>query len=351
MLGTNSTSAVNGRAAFLCVDDFLSSLPDARALQSAFELGLIDRLCDQPASTWDDLQKLSGVDAQGLRLLIGLLRASGVVEEQGVGIALTGKFRSALQFRDLLQAKLDFASLVAPDFLELFTALLKEPRQFQSRSRLFQLFGYQHSIDPTPENYARTQAWMRYTTCLTRYEAQTILREYDFSRHRRMLDIGGNSGEFVLQVCKAIPTIQGTVFDLPVVCAIGQDHVRSEPEAARIDFVAGNGLTDPLPAGCDLITFKSMLHDWPELEAKRLLTRASQALGPGGTLLIFERAPIEIGATGLPYSMIPMLLFFRSFRPPGFYKDHLEAIGMADVKIQTIHVEMPFFLVTARLGH
>jgi SAM-dependent methyltransferase len=285
-----------------------------------------------------------------MQLLVDLLQSNHVVDEQAGRIGLSRAFLAALEFRDLLEAKLDFANLVAPDFIERFSLLLSDPARFMSESRLFELFGYHHSLEPSPENYQRTRTWMRFTTCLTRYETQACLRNHDFGRHRTMLDVGGNSGEFVLRICKAHPEIRGTVFDLPLVCDVGQEHVRAEPEAGRIQFVKGNALADPLPTGFDLVTFKSMLHDWPEREARRLLARASQSLNPGGTMLIFERGPIEAGKGRLPYSQIPMLLFFRSFRSPSLYEEHLKTLGFADVQVREIDLEMRFFLVTARLG-
>jgi ubiquinone/menaquinone biosynthesis C-methylase UbiE len=162
------------------------------------------------------------------------------------------------------------------------------------------------------------------------------------------LDIGGNSGEFVLRICKNYPNIHATVLDLPLVCQVGLEHLRSEPEAERISFIKGNALADELPKDFDLISFKSMLHDWPENEAKQFITKASQSLQPGGTLLIFERGPIEVNETPLPYSMIPFLLFFRSFRSPAVYKEQLETLGFQDIGIQRIDLEMPFYLVTAK---
>ena len=91
-----------------------------------------------------------------------------------------------------------------------------------------------------------------------------------------------------------------------------------------------------------------MLHDWPEKEAKELIMRADQSLEPGGTLLIFERGPFEPGETTLPYSLIPFLLFFRSFRSPLMYEGHLKELSFQDIEIQRIDLEMPFYLVTAR---
>jgi ubiquinone/menaquinone biosynthesis C-methylase UbiE len=335
---------------FLCVDDFLKDMVAAQALKSALELGLIDQLREEQAGTFTRIEQQWGGDRRALALVLDLLAANRVVERLGDEVQLTRRFRVALRYRDLLEAKLDFANLVAPDLIGLFPWLLVDPARFMRQARIFDLFGYHRCFEPSPENYAATKRWMRFTTCLTRYEAQACMRFHDFGRYERMLDIGGNSGEFILQVRKRHTGLRGTVFDLPVVCDVGRDHVRGEAGADRIDFLKGNALIDPLPTGFDLITFKSMLHDWPEGEATRFLARARQALDPCGTLLIFERAPIEVGPASVPYSMIPMLLFFRSFRSPSFYQERLEELGYEEIAVQTIHLEMPFFLVTARRG-
>jgi len=342
----NQTGDRSTELEYLCVDDFLKSLVDARALATAFELGLIDYILQNPGVHLDDLRRALGSDERGLRFLLDLIAANQVIEEYKGKIKLTQLFIRALKFRDLLEAKVEFANFVAPDVIDHLTTLVHRPQQFGQDSRTFELFCYGRSLEQGPENYELTKRWVRITTALTKYEAQVCLKHYDFSRHRRMLDIGGNSGEFALRVCKAHPGIEATVFDLPVVCDVGLEHIRSEPEAGRITFLKGNALVDPLPQGRDLITFKSMLHDWPEREAKHFIARAREALAPGGTLLIFERGPIEIAGTTPPYSMIPFLLFFRSFRSPDLYTDQLHALGFRDVHVQRIELETPFHLVT-----
>src|SRR5688572_8220455 len=199
---------------FLAVDDFLRDLVGARALATALESGLIDALVAGPRSPAELASSLR-FDPRGLSLELDLLRANRVLErrsdeQRSDGVALTAAFEAALLYRDLLEAKLDFANLVAPDVFERFTALVNDPAGFQRDSRIFTLFGYQHSLEHNPENYRRTQAWVRFTTALTRYEAQACLHHHDFSRARRMLDVGGNSGEFVLQICRAHPDLHGT---------------------------------------------------------------------------------------------------------------------------------------------
>jgi len=332
---------------YLRVDAFIKNLIDARTLATAFELGVIDYLIENQDSTFDNLKSKFECDVQGVRLLLDLLMTNRVVEECDGEIKLSQQFLKALQYRDLLEVKLEFANLVVSDFTDLFTVLIKRPDRFGRNARVFDLFNYNRCFHYSPENYERTKRWMRITTSLTRYEAQVCMKHHDFSRYRRILDIGGNSGEFVLQICKKCPGILSTVFDLPLVCDIGREHVCHEPEAEKITFIKGNALADVLPEGFDLITFKSILHDWPEKEAKQLILKAGQSLEPGGTLLIFERGPIEPGKTSLPYSMIPFLLFFRFFRSPTVYEKQLKQLGFQDIQVQKIDLEMPFFLVAA----
>ena len=335
---------------YLCVDSFLRDAVPARALATAFELGLIERLCERGRSTADDLARRIGADGLGLRLLLDLLVANGVVEDREGEIELSAGFRRALRYRDLLEAKLEFAHIAALDMLDGFSHLVRSPGRFVRNSRIYRLFCYERALESGPGGQEATRRWVRITTALTRYEAGVCIERHDCSRYRRMLDIGGNSGQFALEMCRRNPAIRATVLDLPLVCQIGEAHVRHAPEADRITFVKGNALTDELPTGFDLVTFKSMLHDWPAEEMKRLMAQAARSLEPGGTLLVFERGPLEIREGTVPYSMLPFLLFAHAFRSPDVYRDQMEKMGFRDIAIQRIDLETPFFLVTGNKG-
>ena len=337
-----------GEIDFLVVDEFIATMIDARALKTAFELGLVDRLVEQRTGSAEALGRALGVDTPGLSLLLDLLAGNHVIEERAGDVRLSRRFLEALRYRDLLETKLDFAGFSINDFADLFTALVKEPRGFAGRSRMFQLFDYRRCLEPSRENYEQVRAWMRITSTLTRYEARAAMRLHDFSGHRRVLDVGGNSGEFLLQLCRRHAELSGTVLDLPLVCEIGLEHLLPEAEAPRIGFIKADVRTDPLPSGYDLITFKSMLHDWPPQEADRFLSKAVEALAPGGTLLIFERSPLRVREAAPPFSLIPTLLFFRSYRPPTEYAARLEALGLRDAVLREIQLDTSFFVLSAK---
>lgn len=330
---------------YLCVDEFIKEMVAARALSSAFELAVIDALASGTAATCDVLAQEIRAPQGGLKLLLRLLENTGVLERSDEQYHLTARFSAALRYRDLLLAKLDFAHIASHDFINLFSVLIADPVEFMKRAGMFRLFDYGNALVSTPESQNLTARWVRITTMLTRYEAQVCFALHPVGTYRRMLDVGGNSGEFALQACRVNPDLVATVFDLPVVCDIGSSHLRHEPEAGRIKFIKGNARADVLPEGNDLITFKSMLHDWPDQEVRGFLRKACQALEPGGTLLIFERGPFEIGDAGLPYSIIPFLLFAHTFRSPDLYVECLAEGGLSDISVRWIDLEMPFFIV------
>jgi SAM-dependent methyltransferase len=144
--------------------------------------------------------------------------------------------------------------------------------------------------------------------------------------------------------------LHATVLDLPVVCQIGEAHLRGRPEAARVRFLAADARIEPWPEAVDAVTFKSMLHDWPDRDATLFLTRAHAALRPGGTLVIFERTRLPLAGGPLSYAATPMLLFARSFRDEAWYRARLDALGFTNVRTQQVTLDTSFMIVegTAR---
>jgi SAM-dependent methyltransferase len=263
---------------------------------------------------------------------------------------LSDRFLTALTYRDLLEAKLDMLKVAVPDLLLGLTDLVTDERRFMSHSRMFQVFDYSRASTPGADNSEWTRRWVRYTTALTKYEAHACLDRHDFSRYRQLLDVGGNSGEFAAQICMRHAQLHATVLDLPVVCQIGEAHLRGRPEAARVRFLAADARIEPWPEAVDAVTFKSMLHDWPDRDATLFLTRAHAALRPGGTLVIFERTRLPLAGGPLSYAATPMLLFARSFRDEAWYRARLDALGFTNVRTQQVTLDTSFMIVegTAR---
>ena len=118
--------------------------------------------------------------------------------------------------------------------------------------------------------------------------------------------------------------------------------------AAATASVLGSVHTrDELPPPADLVSFKSVLHDWPDADAERLLQRAWSVVRPGGRLMIFERAPIEMAGRPIPYCMAADLVFLHFLRPAQFYINILDRLGFTRVTPHRIELDMGFHLIVA----
>lgn len=326
-------------------DAFLEGFIGTRALSFALSTGLIDRLADGPASV-EALASAAQVDPAGLSLLADLLAGAGVLTREGRALALTPRFRAALPRRAAMEAKLAFLDLAARDVEDHFAALLFDPKAYVGAGRVFSLFRYDRAVEPTAANLAHTRRWVDYVSALTEHEAEVVAPHLDLSARKRLLDVGGNSGAFAAALCRHNPALEATVLDLPVVCRIGSERMAGRPEAARIRFQAGDARHDPWPEGYDVISFKSVLHDWPEADALDLLARAADTLPSGGLLAVFERGPFE-GTRPQPFSAVANLVFAPFYRAPEIYLAALERLGFAGIAVRPIEIEMTFHLITA----
>ncbi len=115
-----------------------------------------------------------------------------------------------------------------------------------------------------------------------------VVRAFDLSRFRRIVDLGGATGHLTIAACEAYPQLQGVVLDLDRVIPVAREMVAQSTAAERISCVAGDFFEGELPEG-DLYALGRILHDWSEPKIERLLRRISDRLPKGGALLIAER--------------------------------------------------------------
>ncbi|MGE0565113.1 MAG: methyltransferase [Pseudolabrys sp.] len=117
--------------------------------------------------------------------------------------------------------------------------------------------------------------------------ARALAAAVDLTSHRRLLDIGGGSGAFDIELCRAYPNLTATVFDLPHVADIAADKIKDAGLSRRI-AVAGGTFFGAFPRGHDVHLFSMIMHDWDEAKNRGLLARSFEALEPGGIVIVSE---------------------------------------------------------------
>ena len=118
--------------------------------------------------------------------------------------------------------------------------------------------------------------------------ADEIFAAADLSRFRRLLDVGGGEGAFLSEVAARAPHLDLALFDLPPVAERARARLVQTGLGERVDVHAGSFVSDPLPAGADVISLVRILHDHDDDTVRGLLSACRDALSPGGVLLIAE---------------------------------------------------------------
>lgn len=112
-----------------------------------------------------------------------------------------------------------------------------------------------------------------------------LLSSYDFSSYKHLIDVGGGHGTLLSAILDAVPTIKGTLFDLPfVINAVAQRHNLSAPPFN----LASGDFFESVPAGGDGYLLKYIIHDWNDEQAERILLNCRKAMGETGRVLLFE---------------------------------------------------------------
>jgi hypothetical protein len=133
--------------------------------------------------------------------------------------------------------------------------------------------------------------------------SQDVVRIYDATPFRTIVDVGGSQGILLRGLLAQAPNARGVLFDLPEVVA----NAAPDP---RIDIVSGDFFTD-VPTVGDLYVLKSILHDWPDERCEVILRNVHRAAPAGATLLLVETilppAPQPSPVTFMDMNMLVML--------------------------------------------
>ncbi len=128
----------------------------------------------------------------------------------------------------------------------------------------------------------------RAMTALSRRVAHATVAAYDFSRFRRVVDVGGGHGAMLAAILTAHPSLTGVLFDQPGVVAGAAEVLQLADIAERCEVVGGS-FFEAVPGGGDAYLLKAILHDWDDAEAEAILRNCRHAAGQSGTLLVLER--------------------------------------------------------------
>lgn len=314
-------------------------------LAAAIDLQVLDSLGEAPRSA-AELAEAVRCDPNALPRLLRALVTIGVCNEDPTGSFAITPLGSRLR-RDHPES-LHFWSIYWMQFMRPLWSRMKEGvRTGQSVRKA--LTGFE-GFERQQQDPAAADTFNKTMVELTRLVAGRIARAYDFGGTRSIVDVGGGYGELLVAILRHTPHLTGTLFDLPHAADGARRRLDDAQLSGRCRFVAGD-FFDCVPSGADLYLLKSVVHDWPDAEARRILQNCRRAMPSSGRLLLVERIypdRIDRSATHqqIVRSDLAMLLGLGSQeRNQTQFRALISSAGFHIVRIET--VALAFSLVEA----
>lgn len=115
-----------------------------------------------------------------------------------------------------------------------------------------------------------------------------LIRAYDFSSARLVVDVGGGSGALLGGILAAAPQARGIVADLPGGLAAATRTLAALGVADRCRPVVADFFVE-VPTGGDVYILRQILHDWPDDRSAQLLAVCRRAMQPDARLLVIDQ--------------------------------------------------------------
>ncbi|HKZ77890.1 MAG TPA: methyltransferase [Pyrinomonadaceae bacterium] len=244
----------------------------AKYLFVANDVGLFESLADGPA-TLEELTQRTGVPRRTLRILTDAVTALGFLERQDhryQNSPVAATFLSGRTPGDLRPFLRFWDRLGYPTWMRLEEAIRTDQTTFEGFTE------------------EQQQLYSDGVEAITSGTAQALATAYDFSQHRRVLDLGGGTGSFLVAVLNRYSGLEGTLYELPPVAEIARQRLSSSPLAERIKVVEADFFKDPVPGGHDAFILANILHCFSPERDLELLRGIRRQVDGGARLLLVD---------------------------------------------------------------
>jgi SAM-dependent methyltransferase len=281
-------------AAAAAVFRLVKSYQAAEAACVAVDLGLADRLAGGPRSA-EDLAAETATHAPSLRRLLRALAAFDLFREEADGRFALAPLGTALR-SDVDGSALPLVRMFGhPTYWQSWSALRRAIET--GETGVSHALGAADSFDHHKGDAAFARIFNDAMTAFSAIGLAAVLANYDFSRARHIIDVGGGHGRLLAGILKANLRPAGTVYDIPHVVAGAPALLTEMGIADRCTAEAGD-MFERVPEGADLYLLSRIIHDWNDRKSTLVLSNCRRAMAPDGKVVLVEMVlPERIGTT------------------------------------------------------
>jgi demethylspheroidene O-methyltransferase len=275
----------------LSLFDLCAGFVYSQVLAACVKLKLFDILAEQPQTVAQLSRRLSLPLDRTTRLLAAAvsLRLVERRSHERFGLGVLG---AALRGNPAIAAMVEHHALLYADLRDPVALLRGECPD----TALSEYWPYARESQPShlaSEQVAPYGALMFASQSMI---AGDVLDAYPLRTHRRLLDVGGGEGAFVIEAASRTPHLHFALFDLPPVAERARSRFANAQIAARTTVAGGDFFHDALPEGADVVTLVRVIHDHDDAAVLALLRNIRRVLPPDGVLLIAEPMSATAGA-------------------------------------------------------
>ena len=256
--------------------------------RSMRDLGVLETLYDNDKMglTVDEIAKNTGISNYGIQTLLETSLSADIVKirHNKYHITKTGYF---LLKDEMTRINMDYNHDVNYQGLYYLDESIK-----QGEASGLKVFGDWKTIYPAlsslPEKAQKS--WFAFDhfysdTAFT--EAIEILLK---NNPHKILDIGGNTGKFSIQIAKISPHTHITILDLPEQIKLAEENIAIAGVNKQVDFIAQNILDheQKIPSGYDIIWMSQFLDCFKSEDIIALLKRVKESMTEGSKIYIME---------------------------------------------------------------
>jgi demethylspheroidene O-methyltransferase len=260
----------------------------SQILLACVRLDLFEKLAGGPQTLAELAPRLALDESQAHRLLEAAV-ALKLVQRRSRGRYGLGPHGAALRGNGGVAEMIEHHAMLYRDLIDPLALLRGEPNGVPGgETELQRFWGYARNAEPgavPPEGVAGYSELMSASQAMI---AEEVIEAYPLGRHRRLLDLGGGQGTFLMEVARRVPNLELRLFDLPAVAARARANFESAGLSGRAEAAGGDFTRDPLPEGADAVSLVRIVHDHDDARAMEILRAARRALPQGGTLLLAE---------------------------------------------------------------
>ncbi|MGH7817691.1 MAG: methyltransferase [Candidatus Binatia bacterium] len=248
---------------------------EARLVQTAVELKIFDAIEQSPKSAVAIARALN-LEPQATELILNALAAVNLLHKESDQFSL-----AEISKQYLLRSSPEYVGGMIHFDASLWNCWEKLEQALRTGKSVRSANMYQD--DPR-----ETETFINAMDSLVkaRGDADVLANTIDWHGVRELLDVGSGPATYAIALCQRFAHLRATLFDLPATLKITERYVRQAGIAERVQLIAGDYRTDPIPASYDVIFLSNIIHGENDQKNEALMGKLVGNLTPAGRLII-----------------------------------------------------------------